>query len=59
MWVEGCSGFYLERLGGDLVLFCWLKWGHFPKKTLLFHFGDFKVVVGETRIVDDPKCGLG
>ena len=32
---------------------------HFPKETVLFHFRDSKLEVGETRIVDGPKCGLG
>ena len=31
----------------------------FPKETVLFHFGDSMVEVGETRTLDDPKCGLG
>ena len=52
------TGFILKVGRMTRFWFVGLNGKHFPKETVLFHFGNFKVVVGETRIVDDPKCGL-
>ena len=46
--VEEMTWFWFVGLNGK----------HFPKETVLFHFGDSNVEVGETRMLDDPKCGL-
>ena len=52
------AGFILKVEEVTWFRFVGLKGKHFPRETVLFHFGDSKVEVGETRIVDDPKCGL-
>ena len=46
--VEDVTWFWFVGLNGK----------HFPKETVLFHFEDSNVEVDETRMLDDPKCGL-
>ena len=58
MWVVVVAGFILKVERMTRFWFVGLNGKHFPKETVLFHFGDSKVEVGETRIVDAPKCGL-
>ena len=53
------AGFILKVEEATWFRFVGLKGKHFPRETVLFHFGDSKVEVGETRTLDDPKCGLG
>ena len=52
------AGFILKVEEVTWFWFVGLKENIFPNETVLFHFGDSMVEVGETRIEDDPKCGL-
>ena len=56
--LEGVAGFVLNVVEVTRFWFVGLNGKHFPKETVLFHFGDSKVVVDDTRIGDGPKCGL-
>ena len=53
------AGFILKVEEVTWFWFVGLKENIFPKETILFHFGDSKLEVGETRTLDDQKCGLG
>jgi hypothetical protein len=52
------AGFILKVGRMTRFWYVGLNGKHFPKETVLFHFGDSNVEVDETRMLDDPKCGL-
>ena len=52
------AGFILKVEEVTWFWFVGLKGKHFPRETVLFHFEDSKVEVGETRTLDGPKYGL-
>jgi hypothetical protein len=56
--LEVVAGFILKVEEMTRFWFVDLNGKHFPKETVLFHFGDSNVEVDETRMLDDPKCGL-